>query len=220
MSHRVEWIQRWLSQKVWGFRLYRCTFGDDEAWSKFLEILNGSVDDHLALTNCNSEQRQNWHLDVIDDKQFENADWVKLREHFIAWAKSDAINEELTDDELQRRVQHQPPQQFPGSKSRQAEAPRYTHFFYVDEESMKSVLKADQGGDWNSAFVTAIDSWETFKDFPHNFEEDKEGRDLDFDTGYSMRTSPGYIPILYVELVKGLAWGEYTYAWPPEIYCD
>jgi hypothetical protein len=92
--------------------------------------------------------------------------------------------------------------------------------FYVDEESMKSVLKADQNGDWNSAFVTVMDLWETFKEFPRNLEEDKGGRDLEFDTGYSMRTSPGYVPILYVELVKGLAWGEYTYAWPPEIYRD
>jgi hypothetical protein len=54
-----------------GIRLYRCTFGDDEAWNNFLEILNDSVNDHFALTDCNSEQRQNWHLDVIDGKRFE-----------------------------------------------------------------------------------------------------------------------------------------------------
>src|SRR5580704_14472329 len=108
MSHHVEWIQHWLNQKKGGFRLYRCTFGDDDSWKKFLEILNGIITDHLALTDCNKEQRQNWHLDVIDDKQFENADWVKLRQHFLAWAESDAINEELTDDELQRRAQLQP----------------------------------------------------------------------------------------------------------------
>jgi hypothetical protein len=220
MSHRVEWIQRWLGQKRWGFRLYSCTFGDDEACNRFVGILNDIVADHLALTDCNREQRENWHLDVIDDKEFEDADWVKLRQHFLAWAGSETINEELTDDELQRRAELPPLQQRPGSMVRCAEAPRYTHFLYVDEESMRSVLKADSEGGWEGAFVTAIDSWETFKNFPRNLEEDKEGRDLELDTGYSMRVSPGYIPILYVELIKGLAWREYTYAWPPEIYHD
>jgi hypothetical protein len=72
----------------------------------------------------------------------------------------------------------------------------------VDEESMKSVLNADEGGNWDCAFVTAIDSWEMFKAFPRNIDEDKQGRELEYDTGYSMRISPGYIPILYMELIK------------------
>jgi hypothetical protein len=220
MSYHAEWVQRWLSQKRWGFRLYRCTFGDDEAWNKFAAILNGFITDYLGLTDCNREQRENWHLDVINDTEFDNADWVKLRQHFLAWAESDAINEELTDHELQRRAQLPPLQQYAGTRSRRAEAPRYTIFFYVDEESMRSVLKADESGDWESAFVTAIDSWETFKTFPRNLEEDKEGRELAFDVGYSMRIKPGYIPILYTELIKGLAWRQYFYAWPPEIYHD
>jgi hypothetical protein len=218
MSHRVEWIQRWLNQKRWGFRLYRCTFGDDEAWNKFVAILDGMVTDHLALTDCNREQREKWHLDVISDTELDNADWVKLRQHFLAWADSEAINEELTDNELQRRAELPPLQQYPGSITRRAEAPRYTNFLYVDEESMRSVLKADENGDWESAFVIAIDSWEKFKTFPRNLEEDKEGRELAFDVGYSMRIPPGYIPILYTDLIKGLAWQEHFYAWPPEIY--
>jgi hypothetical protein len=77
MSHQVAWIQRWLSQKRWEFRLYRCTFSDDEAWNKFLGIMNGVVINHLALAECTREQCKKWHLDVINDKKFENADWVR-----------------------------------------------------------------------------------------------------------------------------------------------
>ena len=84
MSYQLQWVQDWLNQKRWGFRLYRCTFSDDEAWEKCLSLLKKTAADNLDLTECNAAQRQNWHLDIIDDEQFNNADWVKLREHFLA----------------------------------------------------------------------------------------------------------------------------------------
>jgi hypothetical protein len=220
MQVKLQRVQEWLNQKRWGFKLYRCTFNDDEAWEKCLNLLQKSVAKGLDITECNAAQHQNWHLDIINDKQFDNADWVKLREHFFTWAKSDAINEELTETELQRRAKFEPIVVGPGEVGRHGEPPRYTHFLFVDEESMKSILKADEDGNWDCAFVTAIDTWEKFKPFPRNLEEDKQDRDLIYDPGYSMRIPVDYIPVLYVDLIKGWMWRDRNYTWPPEIFYD
>jgi hypothetical protein len=221
MLHDDDWVQHWLNQKTWGFRLYRCTFGDDEGWKKCLELLGQSLSEGLSTSGCNAEQRRKWRLDVVDDKQFDNADWINLRNHFLQWANSDAINDELTQEELERRADRGHLNQLANKTTRYGDAPRYTHFLYIDEESMTSIIQGDEKGLWDSEFVTVIDTWEQSELFPRSLEEDKEGRnDLKYDHGYSMRIPPRSIPGFYVSMIRAGVWHDHLYTWPPEIHRD
>ena len=75
--------------RVWGFVIYRCTYGDDAAWEECLERLNASMRDDMQCYNG---------LDLLEEGCYKRTviagarfDWVKtqyVREHFEELGKA------------------------------------------------------------------------------------------------------------------------------------
>ena len=56
----------------WGFIVYRCTYGDDDAWAKFMEYLNTRVRLNLIEDDCEDLwDRLDWC--VQEDPALDNA---------------------------------------------------------------------------------------------------------------------------------------------------
>ncbi|TLD39590.1 hypothetical protein E2P81_ATG00577 [Venturia nashicola] len=136
--------QRWLSQKKWGFVLYRCTYGDDATWARFMDVFE-------AMGRCHTMEDSTLNatlaFDVREDKVlFQSDDLTTVREHFNTWIHSEDVQSELREEEHQEydgdadllhRIHCV---QINTSKPAYLTRPRYSYFIYVDNSAMESVL--------------------------------------------------------------------------------
>lgn len=79
--------------RVWGFVIYRCTYGDDDAWETCLERIHTTVRRHMGFYNA-LDMLDDFKLTVFDDaRESDRAGAHRLREHFNGWRKH-AVHEE------------------------------------------------------------------------------------------------------------------------------
>lgn len=80
---RVRDFNKLTGQKVWGFVTHRCTYGDDAAWARFMEIFH-----ERALQELQEEGAQDvlpsLDLKVISDPSLEGASKPEVRTRFRA----------------------------------------------------------------------------------------------------------------------------------------
>jgi len=135
----------------WGWIIYRCTYGDDGTWKRFMKILKRNTTDEI----CDSKAPE--ILDTLDWKVFEgpefaNADKHMVRQHFRTWAASNEAQAEQPNMRLKNK-----------DGSVLEATPRYTFCLHVDTAALESVvglsgpLIMDNHG---KAYVNMIDvSW-------------------------------------------------------------
>jgi hypothetical protein len=120
-----------LGHKHWGFIMYRCTYGDDDAWAKFMTILHKCVRE--SLEECGTEEfMDSFDCTVREDPSvLDGASKALVRQRFLEWrASSDAEAERISSDSQPILVQGY------------ASTPRYGYCIHVDEEALQSVLRA------------------------------------------------------------------------------
>lgn len=82
--------------KTWGFVIYLCTYQSDFEWEKFMVRLHKRVEKYLGYYNgldllgCFAPK-------VLDDRSFEGATIISLREKFNEWAMTAVIEEQGID---------------------------------------------------------------------------------------------------------------------------
>ncbi|KAF7552038.1 hypothetical protein G7Z17_g4573 [Cylindrodendrum hubeiense] len=107
----------------WGWVIYRCTYGDDVAWTRFKDIIN--LRSRQATAESDTPEYVNsleWKF-VDDQHMLEGATRDQLRIHFRKWA-TEAIKVEC-----------------PNCPNEYVDCfPRYNYFIQVDEDVLRSVV--------------------------------------------------------------------------------
>jgi hypothetical protein len=80
--------------RVWGFVIYRCTYGDDAAWEECLERLNASMRDDMQFYNgLDLLEEGSYRRTVITGARFDGVKTQYVREHFKEWRKQAILEE-------------------------------------------------------------------------------------------------------------------------------
>ena len=122
-TEKIQDRLRELKHDRWGWVIYRCTYGDDEAWSRFKEIIDqrsrGIIADFGTPEVGDSLE---WTF-VEDRRTLNGASRDQLRSRFKAWAAK-AIRREQPRAENDETFG----------------VPRYNFFIQVDEGALRSVV--------------------------------------------------------------------------------
>ncbi|KAI9927169.1 hypothetical protein ASPWEDRAFT_33117 [Aspergillus wentii DTO 134E9] len=116
---------RGLKHEKWGWVIYRCTYADDKAWTRFKDIINKRS--HEEIAEFDSPELANtleWTY-VEDCDTLDGISIPQLRTRFQAWA-ADAIRTENPRAEGLGLVNHG--------------YPRYSYFIEIDEDALRRVV--------------------------------------------------------------------------------
>lgn len=226
-AERITDLLNFYRLRRWGFVIYRCTYGDDVAWSRFLDHLNKRKDYVLEDCYCTPELAASIDWNVQEDPALDGASKDEVRRRFKQWVASDACRTEFPADMDASRLQ-----------CLLAENPRYNYCIHVDADSLDSVINRGppptEPDMENISYVNLIradDAWEAL-DFDRcdwsrrklvpDQEEDPfdegepevEGSRLS-DVGW-MKVSPdGLVPGVYDILTRSAMWDVF-YCRPPQ----
>lgn len=85
---------RLTAQKKWGFVIYRCTYGDDAMWHRFLQICNERI---VLIFNKHGEDHNllnDLDLKVFSDVTLDGATKADVRARVNKWTDSDEAGAE------------------------------------------------------------------------------------------------------------------------------
>lgn len=226
--------------RKWGFTVFRCTYGDDDAWARFMGRIEQRLRVDFLRNDCRNEQlAQNLDWNVHDDPaSLDGASKDKVRHMFRKWVATGAREE------------------FPSNLHEQGlepvvlrENPRYNYCIHVDAEAMRSVLETNDNngkpspnnpGHNTSAYVNLIradESWQLPDYSSFNWaewearvesEEEREGIDDGeseiegsrlSDIGWMKVSVDMLYPDLYSNLVNNDDW-ENLLCRPPEVLTE
>lgn len=241
-AQRIRDLKDFYGLQIWGFVMYRCTYGDDDAWSRFIGRLDRQRD-HMLREYCKAPDlidSYDWHFQ--EDTALEGATKDEVRRRFRRWVSAQAQTEipaGLEDYKKQALMR---------------ENPRYNFCMHVDAEAMNSVLeqpdayiangailsghvnlvRADESWDlpdfdrfeWSSRFYTS-QIQQHVESFDGNDEDDADDDEYDegepelegsrlHDVGWMTVKVHSLIPEMYATLVKSYLWDK-MYRRPPAL---
>ncbi|KAJ5135292.1 uncharacterized protein N7515_004570 [Penicillium bovifimosum] len=126
--------------KAWGFVIYRCTYRSDSEWEEFIVRIHKRVEEYLGYYN-GLDLVGSFAPTVLEDRSFEGATVISLREKFNEWAVT-AIKEEQGIDP---------------SHLWHLKNGRYRFFIMVDQEALDSVLSTPED-DIHEGFVRLVNA--------------------------------------------------------------
>jgi hypothetical protein len=203
-TERINDMLKHYHLQKWGFIIYRCTYGDDSAWDRFMHRLNACKD--AALIDMYDDEYLAKHLDwnVQQDPSLDNATKDQVRDKFRTWVATDARTEFPTSADYQDKI-----------RGLLQELPRYKYCIHVDAESMQSVLDGPSPTepDLHSVsyvnLVRADDAWEAWEKESAEVRDDREpeleGR-TSLDVGWMKVAVRGLVPEVYETLVNDYMW--------------
>ena len=176
-AQQIDAQRRAYGQSLWGLVIYRCTYGDDAAWSRFENIFRQRALDKLARSD-DSAMAECFDITVMNDEViFGQASADDVRDHFRAWCQRT-----LTDGKSL------PPMDVPFT-------PRYQYCVLVDHDSLHSVLNGSSLGQPDfkgAAWVNVVDArWWLEGPIREDVLRDDDGSG-DADIGY-MRMSLAFL---------------------------
>ncbi|THY19618.1 hypothetical protein D6D01_07028 [Aureobasidium pullulans] len=115
----------------WGLVIYRCTYGDDEAWAQFMAHINKRTLDPVARED-RMDMASSLDWSVQEDPTLERASKVEVRRRFRNWVIVEGRKED--GSELEERELHH--------------HPRFNFCIHVDADSLDAVVRrGPQPGD-------------------------------------------------------------------------
>ncbi|PGH29830.1 hypothetical protein GX50_07409 [[Emmonsia] crescens] len=149
----------------WGWVIYRCTYGDDEAWARFQQIVNERSRKRMAEPDVPPEVANSLEWTFVSDPATLNgASRDQLRTRFLAWAAEAEKTEQPRAD---------------GKPWAGLRLQRYAFFIQVDEESLRSVVEGNPEELMDGSWVHLVHADED-QDFGQNAkaeEDDEEEED-------------------------------------------
>lgn len=122
--------------KYWGFTIFRCTYGDDEAWLQLLKLIREAVQESAEYYGA-PDLIHSFRLTVFEDPSvFVEASTALLRKRFREWRSGRAIEEE-TDGTDGYPIVMEDVDGIHGTRS------RYQFCVQVDEQSLYSSIDRD-----------------------------------------------------------------------------
>ncbi|KDN71854.1 hypothetical protein CSUB01_10993 [Colletotrichum sublineola] len=117
----------------WGFVIYRCTYEDDELWSRYLAQLKSFCHAHLVEYRRAELLEQHLVWVVIEDRAaLENASRSDVRKHFNQWVLEQDVPK-LPVSGITNR--------FP------IDLPLYRYCLYVDKQCLESFTRFQEAND-------------------------------------------------------------------------
>ncbi|KAF2432499.1 hypothetical protein EJ08DRAFT_647955 [Tothia fuscella] len=167
----TKWVRRLIQTHktpVWGFVIYRCTYEDDKAWSKFMQIMKFRAHERLRLWEeaefevpvTRLIETLDWN--VREDRLlFDGATKSFVRDHFREWITSrEAVQEqELVDESVGPLVEQEDEQDLDYFNMAKATETRYKFAVHVDADALDSIInRAPQPPeyDYGVGFVNLI----------------------------------------------------------------
>ncbi|KAI6814616.1 hypothetical protein KC340_g16011 [Hortaea werneckii] len=150
-----------LKHDKWGFVIYRCTYQDDKAWTRFKQIVFENTQNEMQRSDAPEvADKLEWTF-VEDRAALDGASRSQLRERFKQWAAQAIIAE-------------QPRAQAQAQEDSLFGIPRYNYFIQIDEEALQSVLAAPRNDPSGEGFVNFVDArWNPLGDI---YPEDEDER--------------------------------------------
>ncbi|KAH8427985.1 uncharacterized protein LDX57_005691 [Aspergillus melleus] len=110
---------------TWGWVFYRCTYNDEEAWTRFKRGVIREMQDELAWRKT-PELEKSLALTFLEDQEaFEGASKAQLRAYFQKWVPGAFASENPRTSA-----------EFGGPMP----LVRYRYFFQIDEASLRSIV--------------------------------------------------------------------------------
>ncbi|KAB5580300.1 hypothetical protein GE09DRAFT_432246 [Coniochaeta sp. 2T2.1] len=114
----------------WGFVVYRCVYGDDEAWRQYMEYFEEDVIEGLKDTGGDILLPQYAKWTVMEDREtLDGASIDAVREIFVAWRDEHKFDLEVP---LEKRLT-------PMLKDPPPRLPRFNYCLYVDQKCLDTV---------------------------------------------------------------------------------
>jgi hypothetical protein len=154
--------------RVWGFVVYRCTYGNDADWQLCMQRIREYLGPSIKTSDGQNLLDERFKLTVIEDRdRFDGASTSTIRQHFRDWCVHTVNDEQGSNEEIERRRQEPVP--WCGSL-----AVRYRFCLQIDAASLKSIVE-----DEPDARVNLIrDDWQLKQAMAGQL-----GDDLDWDQG-------------------------------------
>lgn len=193
--------------RIWGFVVYRCTYGDDAAWQSFLERIHKSARHSMEYYHgLDLLEEERFKLTVLEDKsKFDGASVQLVREHFKEWRKKAVREDQGTSDEiearrvkpapicnpwrqvrqeveLQPRVEVTPDNGYAGSKHGYGywhAAVRYRFCVHIDEAALQSIVSPEGEECYGDAWVNLIEADWDLEEVLAEGEQDREQARID-----------------------------------------
>ncbi|GJC99325.1 hypothetical protein ColKHC_08151 [Colletotrichum higginsianum] len=92
----------WTRYHRWGFVVYRCAYGDDDLWNRYIEQLKKNVHDELVHAGRAELLEQYLDWVIIEDRDtLNNASKANVRKHFNDWVSEQVAEAGLQPTSLQ-----------------------------------------------------------------------------------------------------------------------
>ncbi|TPX13482.1 uncharacterized protein E0L32_006212 [Thyridium curvatum] len=85
LAHTINGMKR-TSHHEWGFVIYRCAYGDDAAWQRYLDLLKASVAETLDILGRDVLLGPILVWTVVEDQGLDQATPEDVRSRFRVWA--------------------------------------------------------------------------------------------------------------------------------------
>lgn len=150
--------------RVWGFVVYRCTYGDDAAWKTFLERIHASIRRKMEYYHgLDLLEEDCFKFTVLEDaSKFDGASVQFVREHFKEWRKHAVKEDQGTSGEIEaRRVKPEPGYHtfVPSHEyGRWYVAVRYRFCVQIDEAALQSIVSPEGKEIYGDAWVNLIEA--------------------------------------------------------------
>ena len=148
------------SPPKWGFVIYRCTYSSQARWDEFMSAIKNDLNQYLAADE-DKDLRDTIDWTVVEDEaNLEGATWEEARVAFDYWVTDELADGANIENTTSRPWEVQAPLGDHWSyddkfAKRLLREPRYSHFIYVDEAAVNSVLDFDR---WESGqyYITLV----------------------------------------------------------------
>ncbi|KAI1742855.1 hypothetical protein F4680DRAFT_411894 [Xylaria scruposa] len=122
--------------ETWGFLIYRCTYGDNEAWNRYMEAFKERVHHELEYHGRDwlLEQYAQWTV-VEDEETLNGASKQQVRERFVQWRDQHSVSQELSEAVMLAR------QSAFWATHPSTRLPRFTYCLYVDQKCLDTLKR-------------------------------------------------------------------------------
>lgn len=126
--------------KQWGFVIFRCTYGSQEAWDKFLTLAKQDAHDHFEWRGMEDVYDSITWTVIEDAETLDGASIVDTSRKFTEWVGGEGRQE------MQGSV----------FTDTWVYCPRYIFFIHVDQESLESVADDTKAREAGGYFCTVV----------------------------------------------------------------
>ncbi|KAK4032562.1 hypothetical protein C8A01DRAFT_40998 [Parachaetomium inaequale] len=181
----------------WGFVLFRCTYGSQEKWEKFVALVQGHARECFEQAGMmDVYARMRWTV-FEDAAALDDAGIVETSRRFVEWVEQGPGGRELAGSVF-------------GPTIAETDTPRHIFFLYVDEESLESVVDDTKARAKGGYFCTVVRADNVVRGLLERDQEKgvyyREGRELEEDEMEELRKRVriDHLVCLYAELQVSL----------------